>query len=133
MRNKCINDLSSSIHRSGRQREVLVVLGMFIIAFTVTFCGVLAHAQPYGSTPKVGWLAARSAVSGTGLDRLRRHLSVLGYIDGKNISFEFRSANDNLDRLPALARELVNLKVDVLVTPSTAETKAAKNATNKFQ
>jgi putative ABC transport system substrate-binding protein len=89
----------------------------------------LADAQPQAKIPRIGWLATRSTASGTGLDRLRRHLRPLGYIDGKNIAFEFRSADDKLDRLPALANELVHLKVDVLVTPSTAEAEAAKNAT----
>ena len=53
----------------------------------------------------------------------------LGYVEGKNIAFEYRSADNKLDRLPALADELVRLKVDVLVTPGTSEALAAKNAT----
>jgi putative ABC transport system substrate-binding protein len=53
----------------------------------------------------------------------------LGYIEGKNLVFEYRSAEGKLDRLPALADELVRLKVDVLVTPSTASALALKNAT----
>ena len=85
-----------------------------------------AEAQQPARMAKVGWLATRSSASGTGLDRLRRHLRALGYIEGKNIAFEFRSADDKLDRLPALADELVGLKVDVFLTPSTAETLAAK-------
>ena len=52
-----------------------------------------------------------------------------GYVEGKNIVFEYRSADNKLDRLPALADELVRLKVDVLVTPATNEALAAKNAT----
>ena len=53
----------------------------------------------------------------------------LGYVEGKNIAFEYRFADNKLDRLPALADELVRLKVDVLVTPGTNEALAAKNAT----
>jgi len=87
------------------------------------------EAQQPARVPKIGWLATRSTASGTGLDRLRRHLRALGYIEGKNIAFEFRSADDKLDRLPALADELIHLRVDVLVTPSTAEALVAKNAT----
>ena len=56
-------------------------------------------------------------------------LSKLGHVDGKNIAMEYRYANDQLDRLPALADELVRLKVDVIIAPSTAEARAAKNAT----
>jgi len=54
---------------------------------------------------------------------------VLGYVEHKNIAFEYRSADNNLDRLPVLADELVRLKVDVLLAAATTEAVAAKNAT----
>ena len=60
---------------------------------------------------------------------IRRELRELGYVEGKNIAFENRSAENKFDRLPALADELVRLKVDVLLTPATSEALAAKNAT----
>ena len=53
----------------------------------------------------------------------------LGYVEGKNIAFEYRYSEGKLDRIPALTDELVRLKVDVLLTSSTAEILAAKNAT----
>ena len=56
-------------------------------------------------------------------------LRALGYVDGKNITFESRSAENKLDRLPALAEELVGLKVDLLLVPATVEALVAKNAT----
>ena len=52
-----------------------------------------------------------------------------GYVEGKNIAYEYRYADDKLDRLPALAEELVRLKVDVLVTPGTPGALALKKAT----
>ena len=58
-----------------------------------------------------------------------RKLRELGYVEGKNISFEYRSADDKLDRLPALVGELVRLNVDALVTSTTPGAIAAKNAT----
>ena len=58
-----------------------------------------------------------------------REFHTLGYVEGKNIVIEYRYADNKLDRLPALADELVRLKVDVLVTPGTNEALAAKNAT----
>ena len=64
-----------------------------------------------------------------GHELFRRELRELGYVEGKNIAFEYRYADNKLDRLPALADELVRLKVDVLVTPGTPEALAAKNAT----
>ena len=63
------------------------------------------------------------------LELFRRELRALGYVEGKNIAFEYRYAENKLDRLPALADELVRLKVDVLVTPATPAAVAAKNAT----
>ena len=56
-------------------------------------------------------------------------LRELGYVEGKNIAIEYRSADNKLDRLPALADELVRLKVDVILTPSPPAALAAKNAT----
>ena len=56
-------------------------------------------------------------------------LRELGYVEGKNIAFEYRYTEGKLDRIPALADELVRLKVDVLVASSTAEVLAFKNAT----
>ena len=79
--------------------------------------------------PKVGFLGARSAASGTGLERLRQELRALGYVEGKNVVFESRYADNQLDRLPALADELVRIKVDVLVAAQTPEALAAKNST----
>ena len=52
----------------------------------------------------------------------------LGYLDGKNIAFEYRYGNSQLDRLPALADELVCLRVDIFVASATSATLAVKNA-----
>ena len=90
----------------------------------------LAQAQPQPKAPKIGLLRARLAASGTSLEGFLRELRALGYVEGKNVLFESRSAEGKLDRLPALADELVRLKVDVLVTTSPGETLAAKNATS---
>jgi putative ABC transport system substrate-binding protein len=77
--------------------------------------------------PKIGWLGERG--SGSGRELFRRELAELGYVVGKNILIEYRYAENKLDQLPALADELVQLKVDVLVTNSTTAALAAKNAT----
>src|SRR4029434_5842816 len=57
-------------------------------------------------------------------------LSELGYVEGKNILIESRYAEEKLDRLPALAAELVRLKVDVIVTSGPLPTRATKDATS---
>jgi putative ABC transport system substrate-binding protein len=60
---------------------------------------------------------------------LREGLRELGYVEGQNIAFEFRSAEGKLDRLPELAAELVRLKVDVIVALYVPSALAAKQAT----
>jgi putative ABC transport system substrate-binding protein len=86
------------------------------------------EAQQQTKVPKIGYLAARPPAPGSGYEVFRREIRVLGYIEGKNIVIRYRSADNKLDRLPALADELVRLKVDVIVTPGAAEALVAKNA-----
>ena len=89
------------------------------------------EAQQQIKMPRIGFLRA-SGPSGTPDDAFeltRRMLREIGYVEGKNIAFEYRSADNKLDRLPALATELVRLKVDLLFTPGTNEALAYKNAT----
>jgi putative ABC transport system substrate-binding protein len=81
---------------------------------------------------KVGELVFRSsdrAHLGRGRDLLRRELRALGYIEGKNIVFEVRSAEGRPERYPTLAKELVRSNVDVLLASSLNEAMAFKNAT----
>ena len=94
---------------------------------------VEALAQQRGKIPKIGWLGGRSPGGpGSSGDSFRRALSSLGYIEGKSISIEYRYAEDKLERLPALADELVRLHVDVIIAPTTVEVRAAKGATNSI-
>src|SRR5881398_4214436 len=62
----------------------------------------------------------------------RQGLRDLGYVEGQNIRFEFRSAQGQANRVPELAAELVRLKVDVIVTWFTPPTQAAKQATHEI-
>ena len=63
-------------------------------------------------------------------EAFRQGLRELGYVEGKNIIIEYRNAEGKFDRLPALAAELVRLKVDVIVTGGPPSTRAAKEATS---
>jgi putative ABC transport system substrate-binding protein len=108
------------------------ILSILLIV-AVAVVGAIAEAQQQAKIPKIGWLAARpparvaSAPSGTAL--FWRQFGALGYVEGKNVAFEYRSADNKLDRLPALAEELVRLKVDVIIAAALGETEAAKKAT----
>jgi putative ABC transport system substrate-binding protein len=103
--------------------------------FRLALCAMLLalsfplEAQQQSKIPKIGWLGVRPAASDPGPEEFGRELRALGYVEGKNIVFEYRSADDKLDRLPALAEELVHLKVDVLLASTTPAAVAAKNAT----
>ena len=101
--------------------SILVVVVLLAVA-------VIAETQQQAKVSKIGWLSAR-ATSNSGQEVIVRMLRDLGYVESKNIAFEYRYANNQLDRFPALADELVRLKVDVLLTPGTPGALAFKNAT----
>jgi len=90
----------------------------------------VAEAQQRGKVPRIGFLAAPSpSFFSTRLNAFREGLYDLGHVEGKNVAIEYRYAGGKLDRLPALAAELVRLKVDVIVTSSAPGAFAAKKST----
>jgi len=89
---------------------------------------VAADAQQTGKMPRIGILNNGSAASTTN-SAFFQGLRELGYTEGQNLAIEFRFADWQLDRLPALAAELVALKVDVIVAGATPAARAAKQAT----
>ena len=90
-----------------------------------------ALAQSASGTYRVGWLSpAGQEAGGTNLDALREGLSALGYQEGRNLTIESRWAEGGSEQLPGLARELINLKVDVICTAGTQATRAARGATS---
>ena len=99
-----------------------------LIAAILVAVATIAEAQPT-KVPKIGWLGIGTATSNSRFEEFRRALRDLGYAEGKNIIFEYRSADNKLDRLPPLAEELVRLKIDLLLTRGTPEAVAPKNAT----
>src|SRR6476620_6362842 len=94
---------------------------IFLLATFLLLMSLRAEAQQQAKLPKIGYLGARSTAPGSGYGVFRREIRALGSGEGKNIAIEYRSADNKLERLPALADELVRLKVDVCVTPGAAE------------
>jgi putative ABC transport system substrate-binding protein len=89
-----------------------------------------AQAQQAGKMYRIGFLGpAAKRVYTDALLNLSTGLHGLGYVEGKNLVFEYRFAEDEYERLPGLAGELVRDKVDVIVVHSTPGTRAAKHAT----
>jgi putative ABC transport system substrate-binding protein len=102
---------------------------LFAIVIVFAMCAAVAGAQQPATVTRVGYLDAVSlSVNAVRNEAFREGLRKLGYVDGKNIFIEWRSADGKLDRLPALAAELVHLKVDVIVTGGRSATGAAKKA-----
>src|SRR5512143_158343 len=74
-----------------------------------------AEAQQAGKIPRIGYLANRLAANPDQQEAFLQGLRDLGYVDGRNVVIEYRDAEGKLERLPALAAQLVALKVDVIV------------------
>ena len=88
----------------------------------------LAGAQQPAKVPRIGYIAP-TGPENTNYAAFLRGLRDLGYIEGKNILVEYRSMEGNRDRIPSLMAELVQLKVDILVSPNAPTILAAKQAT----
>jgi putative ABC transport system substrate-binding protein len=90
-----------------------------------------AEAQQPTKIPRIGYLFALSTSTASARrEAFRQGLRELGYVEGKNIVIEYRYADGKFDRLPALAAELVRLKIDVIITGGAPATRAAKEATS---
>jgi putative ABC transport system substrate-binding protein len=108
------------------RRKILSVLLATGFLATVSF----AHAQQAGKILRIGLLDASTASGSAVLwEAFRQELTKLGWIEGKNITIEYRFADGNNDRLPELAAELVHLKVDLIVVGSAPPASAAKKTT----
>ena len=89
-----------------------------------------AEAQPTAKVYRIGILEAiPAAQNAANLDALRMGLRDFGYVEGRNLIIDYRSADGRAERFPDLASELVRLKVDLIVTRGTPAARAAKNAT----
>ena len=91
-----------------------------------------AEAQPAAAVPRIGYLAFNGATNPHLREAFLQGLRDLGYVEGRNLAIEYRDAEGKVERLPALAAELVALKVDVIfagggTTPALAAKRATKN------
>src|SRR5438552_11910409 len=88
-----------------------------------------AEAQTAGRIWRIGYLGPAVAAANRSEVAFRQGLRDLGYVEGGNLMIEYRSAEGKVERLPALAAELVALKVDVILAPAPVHVLAAKQAT----
>jgi len=104
--------------------SILLIVAVAVVAAT-------AQAQQPAKIARIGFLITSSpAAIAPRLDAFRQSLRELGYVEGKSIVIERRHAEGKSDHLPALAAELVRLKVDVIVTSGPTATRPAKEATS---
>src|SRR6478672_6226651 len=106
-----------------RRRDFLLAAGTLLAA------PLVADAQQAANVTRIGYLAHNLAASSHLRDAFLQGLRELGYVEGRNVVIEYRYAEGKPERLPALAAELVALKVDVIVTVSNTTALAAKQAT----
>jgi ABC-type uncharacterized transport system substrate-binding protein len=118
--------------RAGKEGKTMCkkIIGFALTAvlFALSFP---AQAQQPKKVPRIGFLSGSPPSSiKASTEAFRQGLRDLGYVEGKNIVIEWRSAEGKSDRLPALAADLVRLKVDLIVTAGPLVTRAAKEATS---
>lgn len=107
------------------RRKLVMALGAS--ALTAPFT---SFAQQQGKVYRVGFLWESPAVFPDAIEAFRQGLRDLGYVEGRNIAIEYRWAEGKPERMRELAEELVRLKVDVIMAPSSVYTGAAKRATS---
>jgi putative tryptophan/tyrosine transport system substrate-binding protein len=107
-------------------------IGLAVVLALSLFIALLAaEAQQTTKVTPIGYLSGPSlSANAARIEAFRHGLRELNYVEGKNIVIEWRSADGKLDRVPALAAELVRLKVAVIVTSGGALTRRAKEATS---
>src|SRR5262245_45181267 len=109
---------------SKKARIFDLTLGAMFFALCVP-----TYAQQATKIPRVGYLASAGLAPS---EAFRQALRDLGYIEGKNIAFEFRASAGKPEQNSHLAAELVRLRVDVIVAAGAGEIRAAKNATHSI-
>ena len=106
---------------------------LFCLLITVFLITGSVEAQQSGKIFRIGLLDRSTGGSAVHVDAFRQELSKLGWIEGKNITIEYRFAEGRTNRLPELAAELVRLKVDLIVTTGRVPALAAKSATTTIR
>jgi putative tryptophan/tyrosine transport system substrate-binding protein len=104
-----------------------------VLTVIVAFAPLAVEAQPAGRTVTIGYLGNSSPSHESHLvEALREGLRQLGYVEGRNLTIKYAWAEGRPDRFPVLARELVDLKPDVILTSGTPGALAAKRATRSI-
>ena len=124
------DNLKSKIQKRPRR---LKLLGLVTLVLAFSLCGAVGQAQQAGKIFRIGFLDSSTASGSAVLfAAFWQEMRKLGWIEGKNLTIEYRFAEGENDRLPDLAGDLVRLGVDLIVSTSTASGLAAKGATTSI-
>jgi len=125
----CWRARSKVRHSRADNSKWIVVSTLFL---TLGMWVAVAHPQQPAKVPRIGYISGTGDATNQGpfVEALRQGLMKLGYVDGKHFRIEYRGAEGQVDRVPALVNELVQLQVDVLVVPLPNAIRAAKQATH---
>ena len=117
----------------GKKKNMKKRITLWLLATLFLANVSLADAQQTRKIFRIGFLDPGTA-SGSGVlvEAFRQELSKLGWIEGKNITIEYRFAEQKRERVPELAADLVRLKVDLIVVAGTPSALAAKHATTSI-
>ena len=108
-----------------KRREFILLTGGAVAGWPLA-----AHAQQAAKVYRIGFLGDSPAAYPEATEAFRQGLRDLGYVEGRNIAIEYRWAEGKPERMREFAEELVRLKVDVIIVPSSIYTEAAKRATS---
>ena len=103
-------------------------LGLIVCVMLFAF-NFPALAQQQNNIARIGFIGVRPDAANYSAKFILNELQKLGYSEGKTFTFEYRTADNQLDRLPRIVDELIRLKIDVLITAATRELYVAKKAT----
>jgi putative ABC transport system substrate-binding protein len=103
--------------------------GLSVVAMVLLLTSLAAEAQQATKPSRIGWLGVSAGASSTLAASFRDGLQQFGWVEGRDFTIEYRTADGKVERLPALAADLVRLNVDVIVALGEAAPAAAKKVT----
>jgi len=127
-----VRDQKSEIGKSERTAMTKKIIFLALCSLLLAPCSAV-EAQQAGKIFRIGFLDSSTAAGSAVLwEAFRQEMSKLGWIETKNIAFEYRFAEQKNERLPELAADLVRLKVDLIMVTSVVPALAAKKATTSI-
>ena len=105
------------------------IIGLLVICVALAACGAVARAQQPKKVARICYLGNIVSVTAENIKPFQQRLRELAYVEGQNLTIDYRYWEGKVERLPDLAAEFVRLNCDVIVTQGTEAAEAAKNAT----